>query len=135
MTLQEQISADFMTAFKAKDMPKKTFLGLVKGEIQNESSKETFKGDESVLAIVKKMEKSLKEVGDEDSLRELTYIEGYLPQLMGFNELKDVIEYHVELEGLTTMKDMGKVMGFLKSEFGSKYDGKMASTIIKDILG
>jgi len=36
MSLKEQIQADFMTAFKAKDMDKKNFLGLIKSEIQNE---------------------------------------------------------------------------------------------------
>jgi uncharacterized protein YqeY len=30
MTLKEQINADFMTAFKAKDMERKNFLGVVK---------------------------------------------------------------------------------------------------------
>ena len=35
MTIKEKINADFLTAFKAKDMVKKTFLGFVKSEIQS----------------------------------------------------------------------------------------------------
>lgn len=135
MSLDKQIAIDFMAAFKAKDMDKKNFLGLIKGEIQLESSKEGFNGDESVLKIVTKMKKSLTISGDEDSLRELTYLEDYLPREMGPNELRGLIVNHVEEEGLTTMKDMGKIMGYLKSNYGGQYDGKMASTIIKEMLG
>ena len=38
MLLKEKINKDFMEAFKNKEMDKKNFLGLLKGEIQNESS-------------------------------------------------------------------------------------------------
>ena len=30
---------------------------------------------------------------------------------------------------------MGKVMGFLKSEFDGQYDGKLAAKITKELLG
>ena len=33
MTLSEQINAEFMIAFKNKEMEKKNFLGVVKGKI------------------------------------------------------------------------------------------------------
>ena len=130
MTLQEQISADFMTAFKAKDMPKKTFLGLLKGEIQNESSKATFKGDESVLAIVKKMEKSLKEVGDEDSNRELTYIEAYLPTLMSEEAVRDEVTRLIN----GGANNIGAIMGAFNKEFAGKADNKMVSQIARELV-
>jgi uncharacterized protein YqeY len=130
MTLQEQISADFMAAFKAKDMPKKTFLGLLKGEIQTESSKETFKGDESVLKIVKKMEKSLKEVGDEDSLRELTYIEGYLPSLMSEEAIRDEVTKLV----IGGANNIGAIMGGFNKQFAGKADNKMVKEIAMEML-
>lgn len=134
MSLDKQIAIDFMAAFKAKDMDKKNFLGLIKGEIQLESSKEGFNGDESVLKILTKMKKSLTISGDEDSLRELTYLEDYLPRQMSEEELRTAIERYITNEGLSSKKDMGKVMGYLKDFYGPVYDGKMASTITKEIL-
>lgn len=35
MTLKDRINQDFLVAFKNKEMDKKNFLGLIKGEIQN----------------------------------------------------------------------------------------------------
>ena len=134
MELQEQISKDFMTAFKEKDMDKKNFLGVIKGEIQTAKGKGVKPTNENVLAIVKKMEKSLKQTNTEDSKRELTYIEGYLPQLMSEDELRFAIDRYVTSEGLTTPKDMGKVMGYLKEFYGGQYDGKLASTLTKQLL-
>ena len=58
MTLKEQINADFMFAFKNKEMEKKNFLGVVKGEIQNEEGRSGIASDDVVLGILKKMEKS-----------------------------------------------------------------------------
>lgn len=137
MTTKERINTDFMTAFKegVSGREKKNFLSVLKGEIQLESSKETYKGEETDMAIVTKMAKGLKLNGDEDSLRELSYIECYLPQQMDYDRLVNVIDGYITEEDLSTMKDMGKVMGYLKSNFGGEYDGKEASTIIKEILG
>ena len=70
MTLKEQINADFMAAFKAKDMDRKNFLGVVKGEIQNEAGRSGKEDDDTVLAILKKMEKSLTQTNTEESLKE-----------------------------------------------------------------
>jgi uncharacterized protein YqeY len=55
MTLKEQINADFMSAFKNKEMDKKNFLGVVKGEIQNEEGRSGTVTDEVVLSILKKI--------------------------------------------------------------------------------
>ena len=48
MTLKEKINADFMSAFKNKETDKKNFLGVVKGEIQNEEGRSGEITDEGV---------------------------------------------------------------------------------------
>ena len=130
MTLQEKINVDFMTAFKAKNMSKKNFLGLLKGEIQSNSSKKDFKGEESVLAIVKKMEKSLKEVGDEDSLRELTYLEDYLPQLMSEEEIRGIVMELIE----GGANNIGVIMGEFNKEYAGQADNKIVSQIVRELV-
>ena len=134
MTTKERVSADFMTAFKAKDLEKKTFFGLLKGEIQLESSKEGYKGEETDMGVITKMVKALKTTGDADSLRELSYIEGYLPKQMSEEDLKSEIEIIIDTLGLTTQKEMGRVMGDLKKNYEGQYDGKLASTITRELL-
>jgi len=44
-----------MSAFKNKEMDKKNFLGVVKGEIQNEEGRSGTVTDEVVLSILKKI--------------------------------------------------------------------------------
>jgi len=106
MTLKERINADFIESFRAKDMAKKTFLGILKGEIQNEEGRGTVTTDESVLVIVKKMEKSLKTTNTPESLGEVEYIKTYLPTLMG--------EFNKSFKGLA--------------------DNKLVSEIVKEVL-
>ena len=128
--LKEQINTDFMTAFKAKDMEKKNFLGVVKGEIQTEEGRTGIANDEVVLAILKKMEKSLKQTNTEESLRELTYIEGYLPKLMSEDVIREKVKAIIsENEG----SNMGFLMGmFNKQNAGQAFDNKLVSNIIKE---
>jgi len=134
MTTKERVNADFMAAFKARDLEKKTFFGLLKGEIQLESSKETYKGEDTDKAIITTMVKSLKTVGDADSLRELSYIEDYLPKQMSEEDLRSEIQIIIDTKGLTSPREMGQVMGDLKSNHDGAYDGKLASKITKELL-
>ena len=132
MELKEQISKDFIAAFKegVEGRDKKNFLGVLKGEIQTAESKKNFKGDETVLGIVKKMEKSLKENGDEDSLRELTYIEGYLPTLMSEEQVGTLINAMVA----GGANNIGMIMKQFNENYKGQVDNKMVSQIAKEIL-
>ena len=42
MSLKEQINADFLAAYKNKEMAKKNFLGVLKGSIQTKEGKHFF---------------------------------------------------------------------------------------------
>jgi uncharacterized protein YqeY len=97
MSLKEQISVDFMVAFKAKEMEKKNFLGVVKGEIQNEAGRSGKEDDETVLRILTKMEKSLKQTNTAESLTELEYIKPYLPTRMSVDEIETIRRFFVTL--------------------------------------
>ena len=66
-TLKEKINSDFMVAFKNKEMDKKNFLGLIKGEIQLQEGRGVESTDENILIVLKKLEKSLSQNGDENS--------------------------------------------------------------------
>lgn len=130
MTLKERINADFIEAFKAKDMAKKTFLGILKGEIQNEEGRGTVSTDESVLNIIKKMEKSLKTTNTPESMSELEFIKPYLPILMGEERIREILMGY-KSNGLT---NMGQMMGEFNKSFKGMADNKLVSEIIKEIL-
>lgn len=130
MLLKEKINKDFMEAFKNKEMDKKNFLGLLKGEIQNEISRSGKDDDGTVLGIVKKMEKSLKQTNTEESLIELSYLEPYLPQLMGEEEITTIVEKLIS-EG---NDNIGSIMKVFNIEHSGKADNKLVSQVIKRLL-
>ena len=130
MSLIEKISKDFMSAYKAKDMEKKNFLGVIKTEV----TKETKTPEDSY--VVGKLKSMIKNAQSTNSLTEyeLDIINNYLPTQMTEDVLREKIGDFITKEELSTMKDMGKIMGYLKSNFEGEYDGKLSSTIIKELL-
>lgn len=83
MLLKQRINADYIDALKNKQIDKKNFLGVIRGEIQNEEFRPLGIGDDAtVLNILRKIEKSLKQTNTAESLAELEYIKPYLPAEM-----------------------------------------------------
>ena len=130
MSLKEQIQVDFMTAFKAKNMDKKNFLGLIKSEIQNEFGRSGKEDDETVLGILKKMEKSLKQTNTDESLGELEYIKPYLPTMMGEDRIREIL-HDYKANGLN---NVGQMMGEFNKVYKGKADNALVSKIVKEVL-
>ena len=130
MSLKERINTDFMAAFKAKEMEKKNFLGVVKGEIQNESGRSGKDDDETVMGILEKIEKSLKQTNTAESLAELEYIKPYLPKLMDEISIRSIIRTFKK-DGID---DVGKMMGAFNKVYKGQADNAVVSKIVKEVL-
>ena len=130
MSLREQINAEFMLAFKNKEMEKKNFLGVVKGEIQNEEGRGVKVTDDVVISILKKMEKSLTQTNTEESLKELEYIKPYLPTLMDETMIRSIINSYKN-DG---MNNVGQMMGLFNKDYKGKADNALVSKIVKEVL-
>lgn len=101
--------------------------------------------DAEVLQMVKKFIKNLDEtirvLGDNDprtaiALAEKRTLEAFLPKQLTEDELRTEINGIVaglQATGVDNPK-MGDVMKFLKLRFDGLYDGKLASTIIKEFV-
>jgi uncharacterized protein YqeY len=142
MTLKEKINADFMEAYKSKDMEKKNFLGVLKGAIQTQEGKQIESTDENVLKVIKAFEKGINEtiesktkIGEDVSqqLVEKKYLEVYLPTLMSDDEIRSIVKEFLSREGIT--KNQGFLMGlFNKEQKGKGFDNKTVSKIITEEL-
>ena len=130
MSLIEKINKDFMLAYKAKEMEKKDFLGVLKTEVTKESKTPE---DEYVVAKIKSMIKNA-EATNSLSEAELSVLDTQLPTQLTEVQLEVIINEIITRMGLNTPRDMGKVMSYLKTEYDGQYDGKVASTITKKIL-
>lgn len=130
MKLIDKINEDFMLAYKAKEMEKKDFLGVLKTEVTKESKTPE---DAYVIGKIKSMIKNA-EATNSLSETELNILNGYLPKQISENDLRTIIVYIIDKEGFNSMKDMGKVMSYLKENMDGQYDGKLASNLIKELL-
>ena len=129
-TLKEKINSDFMIAFKDKEMDKKNFLGLIKGEIQLQEGRGVESTDENILIVLKKLEKSLSQNGDENSKKELEYLSPYMPKMMSEDEIRNII-INLKEEGLN---NLGQIMGEFNKNFKGKADNKLVSQVAKEVL-
>ena len=65
---------------------------------------------------------------------EIEVISLYLPKQMNNEETKNLCEEAIKLTGASSIKDMGKVMGQLKSNHSDSLDFSQVSLIIKELL-
>ena len=133
MTLKEKISADYMTAFKAKDAVSKKLLSVIKGEIQTieKNIGVDSLSDEEVTKILNKTVKSLKETlqasNTSDAKLELEIVESYLPKQLSKDEIVSKVT-ELKLAGVT---NIGQIM----KEFASlPVDRKIVSEVIKEVM-
>jgi hypothetical protein len=128
MTIQQQIKNDLKQAMLTKDVEKKDILRVVIGEF-NRVGKEV--EDKDATRIIKKMHQNAM---DQDNLVEAMILEEYLPQMLSEPELTAAIKGFIKVYSLDSMKGMGTVMTALKESYAGMYDGKVASTIVRELL-
>jgi len=128
MSLKEKINADYMSAFKSKNVVAKNLLSVVKGEIQTieKNIGVDSLSDDEVVKILNKTVKSLKETQSKSpsaqTAEELFIIESYLPKQMTGEEIISKIEELISAGASST----GEIMrGFA----GLPADRKMVSEI------
>jgi uncharacterized protein YqeY len=66
---------------------------------------------------------------------EITVIEKFLPKQLGDAEVAKIIESLIAETGAAGIKDMGKVMGALKSKYAGQLDMAKAGVLVKEKLG
>ena len=66
---------------------------------------------------------------------EIGVIRGFMPTQMGEEEVGAAIEEAVAATGAASMRDMGKVMAYLKERYAGKLDFGKAGALVKDRLG
>ena len=150
MSLRIQIEEKLNQALKAKDKNIYPTLRLVVSAIKDAEIAGRSKGqkemtDGDITAILKKMIKQrnescevYKKAGRNELLqnetKEIEVISVFLPKQLSEEETKKICEDVIKSVGASSMKDMGKVMGVLKSKHSNTLDFSKVSSIIKELL-
>lgn len=146
--LFEQVSKDIVAAMKAKDKVrlealrniKKVFIEAKTAPGANDSLE-----DAAALKILQKLAKqgndsaALYKSQNRDDLAEaelaqVAVIESYLPKPLSVEEIETVVKEIISDTGVSSIKDMGKVMGAANKKLAGQADGKTISDIVKKLL-
>ena len=145
MALLSDIKTDLKQAMLAKNDLVRDTIRMFLSEVQRfEIDNKEEVDDTKALQIINKMIKQrndsisqFKDGGREDladkELKEVEILSKYKPEQMNENEITTKVKEAVKDSGASTMQDIGKVMGILKSLAGSA-DMGVVSKIVKEQL-
>ena len=147
MSLKGKITEDMKSAMKAGEKDRLKAVRLILAAIkQIEVDKRMELDDAAVLSVLDKMVKQRRDSveqfqkgGRDDlvniELAEIAVIETYLPEQLSNEELDTLIDEVISATGAESIRDMGKVMGQIKSKAAGRADMGAVSAKVKARLG
>ena len=147
MSLKDTITEDIKSAMKAGAKDRLKTLRLILAAIkQVEIDTRRELDDAGVLSVLDKMVKQRNDSveqftkgGREDLAKversEIEVLETYLPDKMNEAELDSLIDEVISATGAETIRDMGKVMGAIKSKAAGRADMGAVGAKVKTRLG
>lgn len=147
--IRERFAGDLKEAIKAKDATRVSTLRLVTAAIKDRDiaartgDNPDGVSDTEILAILAKMIRQRQESADvyEQAGRldlagqeraEIVILKEYLPKQMSETEVAQAVATAIATTGASSIRDMGKVMAFLKERHTGKMDFARAGAAIKE---
>ncbi len=137
MSLQEQINKDITTSMKNKEKEKLEALRFLKSLfIQNNTSVKPTDDQSVLISHVKKLNDSLVNFPDGSELklktqREIEIISYYMPKPLLQADVEKLIK---DIKSKLEKPNMGDIMKELTPQIKGKFDGKLASDLVKQAL-
>jgi uncharacterized protein YqeY len=143
MSLKARITDDMKTAMRAKETARLGTIRLLLAAIkQKEVDERTELDDAAISGIVEKLIKQRKDsisqfqaAGRDDLVTaeqaELVVLQAYLPEQLPLAEVEAAVAAAIAESGAASARDMGKVMGLLKSRLAGRADMGQVSALIK----
>jgi uncharacterized protein YqeY len=148
MSLETTINQDIKAAMLAKNEAQLRALRAVKSALllaKTEKGASTEITEEAEIKVLQKLVKQRKESADiyksqnradlyQIEAEEIEVIEHYLPKQLSAEELNAYLKQLIAKLNVTSVKEMGKIMGIASKELSGKADGKAISESIKNLL-
>tara|TARA_Y100001970_G_scaffold37451_1_gene46251 strand:- start:4359 stop:4820 length:462 start_codon:yes stop_codon:yes gene_type:complete len=152
MSLRSKIDEDYKKAIKNKEQDKINTLRLIKSAIKdkdissrsNENKKEINDPDilKLLMSLIKQRKDSIEhfQKARRDDLiqkeqKEIDIINQYLPNQKSENEIEVIVDQYIKTHNLENLKDIGKLMGFVKKDYPGEVDMGLVGKIAKSKLG
>ena len=144
MRLREKISADLISAMKSKDAARLSVVRMMKAAVRNKEidtrqELEDPQVSQVLLSLIKQRKDSIElfakggrqDLADKETA-EIKIIEEYLPAGVTDEEIAGTVAAVIDALGVTSVKDMGKVMKECMARFaGRPADGAKISEVVK----
>lgn len=151
MDLRSRINGALKEAMKEKDAARLSTLRLMNAAIKDKDidaragGQDDGVGEAQVLAILGKMSKQRGESAKayeeggrldlaERERSEINIIEEFLPQQLSSDETANAVDAAILEVGAQTIRDMGAVMGVLKSKYTGQLDFGAVGPMVKERL-
>lgn len=143
MSLKQQLTDDMKAAMRAKEKQRLGVIRLALAAIkQQEVDNRIELDDAAVLAVLDKMVKqrreSIRQYTDggrvdlaEVEQAEIAVLQDYLPQALTEDEVQALVAEAISTTGAESVKDMGKVMAWVKPKAQGRADMGKVSGLIK----
>lgn len=143
MDLKAQITEDMKAAMRARETQRLAAIRLVLAAIkQKEVDERKDLTDQDVVSVIEKMIKQRREsisqyekaaradLADVEKF-ELAVLQGYMPQALSESDVEAAVAAALTESGAQGVRDMGKVMGVLKSKLAGQADMSVVSAMVK----
>ena len=145
MSLREQLQSDLQDAIRARDERRKAALRMVLLNVQMAEVEQGALPDEEIVILIQKEVKRreealamIREAGREDLLEtdvaEIEILKAYLPEPLSREAIVDRAKAVIAEVGAESPRDMGQVMGVLMPQLRGKADGRLVSTVVRELL-
>ena len=149
--LRARLNDQLKTSMKAKDQRATSTLRLILAALKDRDIAARERGvtdgigEDEIVEMMQKMVRQrresieLYEKGGRPELaqqeaEEIAVIERFLPKQLSESEIQEAVAATIAEVGATSIKDMGKVMGALKSAYAGRMDFGKAGRMIKEQL-
>ena len=147
--MQNKIMNAYKQAMLNKNEDRKRVINTLRAEIKNKEielrSSQKELTDADILSLIQKLIKQNKDAvqmfadgGSQDLVEknemEITILEEFLPKQLTNDETDNIIKQEIEKNSYNSMKDMGKLMGYFKSNYSGQVDMGYVSSRIKEML-
>ena len=149
MSLINQVDQDIKQAMLAKQPDRLRGLRAIKSALllaRTEKGAAEELTAEAEIKVLQKLIKQRKESAEiyktqnrddlyQIEMEEMKVIEPYLPQQMSRFEIEGYLQELIGRLGVTSVSDMGKVMGVANKELAGQADGRTISEVVRQLLG
>lgn len=148
MEILKRIEEDLSASLKARDNKRVSTLRMVKSALKNAEIEKRQKGsltEEDIIGVLSSLVKQRRESVEqytkagrfdlaEREQQEIGIIQEYLPKQLSKEELDSLIRQAIQDAGISSVKEIGRLMKVLMPKIKGRADGKFVNERAREII-